>query len=105
MINIIFLILILIVPFQQATPQERIPLTIPALDEPKEELTLKLSEIDKFHRVKHTRIIYTYDKKGLTLEYHNFDVHNYMVSQTIYNKEQNTWSLISIAQCKFGNCY
>ena len=105
MINIIFLILILILPFQQAISQERIPLTIPVLDEAKEELILKSSEINKFHKVKHTRIIYTYDKKGLTLEYHNFDIHNYMVSQTIYSEEQNTWSLISIAQCKFGNCY
>ena len=101
----IFLILILIVPLQQASSQERIPLTIPVLDEPEEELILKLSEIDKFHRVKHTRIIYTYDKKGLTLEYHNFDVHNYLISQTIYSKEKNTWSLISIAKCKFGDCY
>ena len=105
MINMIFLILILIVPFQRAFSRERIPLTIPVLNEAKEELILKSSEINKFNRVKHTRIIYTYDKKGLTLEYHNFDVHNYMVSQTIYNKEKNTWSLISIAQCKFGNCY
>ena len=101
----IFLILILIVPFQHIFSQERIPLSIPYLDQPKKELILKSSEINKFQRIKHTRIIYTYDKNGLTLEYHNFDSHNYKISQTIYNKEHNTWSLISIAKCKFGDCY
>ena len=101
----IFLILILIIQFQQIFSQETIPLSIPFLDEPKQELILESSEINKFHRIKHTKITYIYDKSGLTLEYHNFDVHNYMTSQTIYSKEGNTWSLISIAKCRFGECY
>ena len=101
----IFLTLILIIPFQQIFSQERIPLSIPFLDEPKKELILKPSEINKFHSIKHTKITYTYDKNGLTLEYHNLDIHNYMISQTIYTKEHNTWSLISIAKCRFGECY
>ena len=101
----IYLFLILVIPFQQLCSQERVPLAIPYLNEAEGSLKTMPSRINEFHRIEHTKIIYTYDKNGHSIEYHNFDKHNYMISKTMYDKENNMWFLISISECEFGDCY
>jgi hypothetical protein len=101
----IYLFLILIIPFQQISSQEKIPLYIPYLNEKELSLENEPSKVNGFHRIKHTKILYVYDKNEHTIEYHNFDKHNYMISKTIYDKEHNIWSLISTSECEFGDCY
>jgi hypothetical protein len=100
-----YLFFFIIIPFQQICSQERIPLFIPYLTDTEVSLKSKPSRKGEFHRIEHTKIIFTYDKDGLTLEYHNFDKHNYMLSQTIYDKDNNTWYLISLSECEYGDCY
>ncbi len=85
--------------------QQKIPLGIPNNHFKVAQEILSKKEPIAFDKIKHTKIIYTFDKKGHRLEYVNYNYNNYQVSRTVYDKEKIKWTLLMTTDCNSGDCF